>query len=385
MLLEQLPKQRSPQRVSLLLRMFVALREVKPLVEMATDEIFHELGYMAEIEAFLEKLSVSEDISAEDRFAALDGLVFHLFRKHARDDVDQKLTLMERLVAEHGLGDYEKQTVAMKRMNFHAEDGNAEAAAVAMEALLKTLPDRADYRRIANYNIARAWFSLGHEEACVAITQQLIPEYYDLLGLTPAQVTGNNPDKIWPLIRKDPDPTDDLKHLADALDLQAMALERLGRFSPLGRIHAMKFYTLAHSLDSFVRVGQDLVDEFVKRADYIAALDVFERNLIPTIVGLKLASHVIAVRSHYAVVLAHAGRFGAADAEMARLAPYESGLTEQARLELQRARQLIGRLKIVPPKPQWQMPQLSHKQPVNSLCLCGSGKKFKKCHGKRVD
>ena len=81
-----LPKEHDRQRVFLLLRMFVAMGNVKPLVEMATDELFHELGYMNEISAFLTEAAASPDIAAEDRFWALDGLVFAHFKDG--DDTD---------------------------------------------------------------------------------------------------------------------------------------------------------------------------------------------------------------------------------------------------------------------------------------------------------
>jgi hypothetical protein len=47
---------------------------------MATDEVFHELGYMNEISDYLAWAAGSEEISAEDRFWALDGLVFAHFK-----------------------------------------------------------------------------------------------------------------------------------------------------------------------------------------------------------------------------------------------------------------------------------------------------------------
>lgn len=80
-----LPEDHHRQRVFLLLRMFVALGNVKPLVQMATDELFHELGYMEEISAFLVEASASESIAPEDRFWALDGLVFRAFPRRRRD------------------------------------------------------------------------------------------------------------------------------------------------------------------------------------------------------------------------------------------------------------------------------------------------------------
>jgi hypothetical protein len=131
-------------------------------------------------------------------------------------------------------------------------------------------------------------------------------------------------------------------------------------------------------------VGQDLADEFVGRADYAGALDVFERNLLPTILKLRMVSHIIPVRSQYAVVLAYSGNVQAADAEMTRLAPYESGLSDEGKRELQRQRQLIARLKLEAPPPQWKIPHPRAKQRVNAPCFCGSGKKYKRCHGRRA-
>jgi SEC-C motif-containing protein len=126
-----------------------------------------------------------------------------------------------------------------------------------------------------------------------------------------------------------------------------------------------------------------LVDDFIGRRDYIGARQTIETNLIPHIAKLKLASRVIPVRSQYAVVLAYCGDFAAADQEMARLAPYEEGMDERGKWELQNQRRMIDRMRRAAPPPQWQ-PFLSNKKPrVNDPCPCGSGKKYKKCHGQR--
>ena len=77
---------------------------------------------------------------------------------------------------------------------------------------------------------------------------------------------------------------------------------------------------------------------------------------VPTITRLKLAGRIIPVRRQYAVVLAYCGAFDAADAEMARLAPYESALEPREQLELRNERALIAHLRENPPPPQWQMP-----------------------------
>jgi hypothetical protein len=204
-----------------------------------------------------------------------------------------------------------------------------------------------------------------------------------------------NADKIYPLLKKNRDNTDDLKHLADCMDLCAKALNRLGRHSGDLRIQAMKFYEMARAFDSQFRAGQELVDEFVERNDYIGARGIFETILLPYIAQVKLAARVIPIRSQYAVVLAYCGDFGAAEREMARLAPYEAGLSPEGQYELRNQRALINKLRLIPPPLQWQMkpvrlprPQQTARQAgrkvgANEPCPCGSGKKFKKCHGKR--
>jgi hypothetical protein len=350
-----LPQDHDRQRVFLLLRMFVALGNVKPLVQMATDELFHELGYMGEISAFLVEASGSKSIAPEDRFWALDGLVFAHFKEGDDTDISNKLDRMDALVRDSDLGLTERLAVGMKRMIFAARNKDVATVEKTMAELSRFLPQTAQHLRVAKYNYAHALFELGMMDECVVGTLDLIVEYYDELGLRLCDVMGNNPDKIWPLLKGGNDHTDDLKHLADALDLQSKALKATGVNPGLAPIHAMKFYSMAHSLDSFVRVGQELVDDFIGRNDYIGARDVIETNLMPTITGLKLAGRIIPVRSQYAVVLAYCGAFDAADAEMARLAPYEDGLEPRGQWELRNQRALIAHLRENPPPPQWQM------------------------------
>ena len=351
-----LPIDHDRQRVFLLLRMFVALGNVKPLVEMATDELFHELGYMEEISAYLTQAAASEDIAPEDRFWALDGLVFAHFKDGDDADIRNKLDRMDELVRENDLGLTERLAIGMKRMLFAARDKDVATVKKTMSELSRVLPQTPQHLRVAKYNYAHALFELGLMDECVSGTLDLIVEYYDLLGLRLADVMGNNPDKIFPLLKGEHNHTDDLKHLADSLDLQSKAIKATGNNPGLAPIHAMKFYSMAQSLDSFVRVGQELVDDFIGRNDYIGARDVIERNLMPTIMGLKLAGCIIPVRSQYAVVLAYCGAFDEADAEMARLAPYEGGLDARGQWELQNQRALIAHLRENPPPPQWQMP-----------------------------
>jgi preprotein translocase subunit SecA len=144
----------------------------------------------------------------------------------------------------------------------------------------------------------------------------------------------------------------------------------------------MKFYTMANALDSLIRVGQDLADEFIGRSDYIGARDVMERNVLPNVAEHKMVRHVVPVRAQYAVILAYCGDHSAAAEEMRRLAPYEAALDATARAELEGQKALIGRIRLLPPPPQWEFPKPRRKIGRNEPCYCGSGKKFKRCHGR---
>jgi hypothetical protein len=394
-LIPSIQKSWSLQKVSQLMRTYVALGEIKPLVAFATDELFHEMGIMPEITTFLEQAAASDTTAPEERFWALDGLVFGQLRDDRDTSVSARLDAMSALVADHDLGADEKLAVGMKKMIAAAREQRVDDVRAAMEEMARILPDNPAHQRIARYNFAHALFELGQFQGCIDAVQELIPEYFEVLGLTPADIFMKNPDKILPLLPRDRDNSDDLKHLADCMDLCAKALNRDGRDAGMLRIQAMKFYAMAHAFDSHFRAGQELVDEFVSRRDYIGARGIFEQNLLPSINQLKLSSRVIPIRSQYAVILAYCGDFNAADAEMARLAPYESGLSEQGQIELQMQRRLIEQLRTIPPPPQWDptaLPSRSAPRPaprrerkigVNEPCPCGSGKKYKKCHGRR--
>ena len=54
---------------------------------------------------------------------------------------------------------------------------------------------------------------------------------------------GNNAPELARMLKKGTD-VDDVKHLADSLDVLAKALDAQGQFSPFARIHALKFYDL---------------------------------------------------------------------------------------------------------------------------------------------
>lgn len=400
---ESLQSSWSPAKLSLFLRLTGEVGRLDMLAEMATEELFHEMGVWPEIEAYLEQGAEDETVPLDQRIKVLDALAFADI-KAGSDRAAVWLDQMDVLITAHDLGAEERLRVGMKRMNLLAKDGDRRGTARLIAGLTPTVEELpAAYRRIFSYNIACAELALGEPTAAAERVEPLIGEYYGLIGLTPALVMGNNAPDLAKMMKKGVD-VDDIKHLADSLDVFAKATDAQGKPAPLARVHALKFYDLAHAPDSMFRVGQDLVDQFIRRHDFDGALNVMETMILPQLRQWKLADYLITVRSHYAVVLAYCSRFDDAEAEMARLKPYEPGLKPLVQRELAAQRELIRDLRAFGPPPKWvavpglvdrivaalkgngPVPSGRHAVAVqkvgrNEQCPCGSGKKYKRCHG----
>jgi hypothetical protein len=385
---------RSPQKFSLYIRLLGEMGDIRSLTQFATDELFHEIGAFYEIADVLEKASTNTALPPDQRFSALDGLIFNDLRTGRIEDAGKRLAIMEMIATEHKLDATDMANFGNKVMMYASQVGDIKVVEEQSEKLRRFFPGDAMRDRILRYNIAHANFKIGRQEKCISEVETLIKEYYSEIGITPAQVFMQNPDKIWKLLDKKKDHTDSLKHLADSLDLLAQASNKIGLECVNARITAIKFYAMVNALESVVRVGQDLVDEFVRRHDYIGARQILESTLIPNVMALKMTEYVLPVRRHYAVVLAYCGDHDAADAEMAKLAPYEKGLDATNRKEYQAQLDLLARLRRrAPPAqvkiqvPDWASDRARDAAPMpkvgrNEQCPCGSGIKYKKCCGK---
>lgn len=196
------------------------------------------------------------------------------------------------------------------------------------------------------------------------------------------------------MLRRTDSSLDDVKHLADALELRAILLKDRGIDPALSRDFAMKFYSLLGAVDSAVRVGQDVADDYVARHDFIGARQVLEQHVIPFAEHYRMLNRIVAIRSQYAVVLAYCRDFVAADKEIERLEAYAGGFTAIQRREIDGQRALIASLqsgngprrrRIFGPQP--SLPVVEQRRGFkakigrNDPCPCGSGLKYKKCHG----
>jgi len=388
-------------KLGLLIRLFGLLGQARILVQFATDELFHELGVWPEIEPYLMTIAADPNGDAETRLWALDGLVFNDLREGDYEAGRERVDEMESLLRANELGDEEWMAWGMKRMLLLSELGDIDGVRAMLDQVADRLPDQPEHLRVFRYNRALALFKLGDNDTAVSEALALIDEYYRELGIRPDDVVGRNAPELRELLRKDEDLTDRLKHLADSQDLFAQALGRKSQRSTLARIHAMKFYELSQSYQSFVRVGLDLVEELVWVNDFISAREAFERNIFPILQGAGLAGRVLEARALYAVVLAYCGDHDAAANEVERLLPFEDAMDPKHRTAFQEQKAIIRqvRLRGGPPQRQVVIPaplqalfdqrrgaprEVEPRKKVgrNERCPCGSGKKFKICHGR---
>ncbi len=390
LMVEAFERDRNTARFSLYTRLLLATGDVKTLVDLIGEEMFHEMGVAAEVWHGLEALVAKDGSDPEQRYWALDGLVFSDLKLGQMDRLAPRLADMEQLIDSGVLGEDEVLSFLLKRMLHYSNQGDKEGVWRAIRELDSRLPDKPVHRRVFLYNAAGALFRLKHYTSAMGVVEQVIDETFAVLGIRPEQVVGAKNAALWELINKPGLDRANITRLADALDLSAMVADKLHVRAPFARIHAMKFYAIAGAIDSLIRVGQDLADEFVARHDFVGARAILEQHVIPVVVDNRLLNRHLEVRAQYAVVLAYCGLYSEAEQEMTRLQAYEAGLIPEARMALANQRQLIAKIK-ANPIPQWrprgQLQTIQRSTPMsagikvgrNEPCPCGSGKKFKKC------
>ncbi|HRE72644.1 MAG TPA: ATP-binding protein [Accumulibacter sp.] len=321
---KSLHEQRDSSRFGAFARLLASLNYLEPLVELIGEELFHEIGVIPEVTAALEHALASGELTPSQQYWAYDGLVFAAM-KHGGQGVQKNLQrwlgAMEKLLRQGVLTRNQKAALWMKRMHYEAVTGNAKGALQAHERAKSVLRDDKAYVRVFNYNAAAALYRLESYELAEHLVQELISEYYALLVIEPDQVTELSQEELWKAISTPDLDIQDVKHLADALELLAMVCAKQEKFLPFARIHATRFYEIAGAVDSVVRTGLDVADDFVRMNDFLGARQFMERTVLPYIQQHRLISKLLDARSLYAVILAYSGEFDDAELEMARIAP----------------------------------------------------------------
>lgn len=390
-LILSLHRHRDIPRLTYLVRLLPRVGRTDVLVDLATSEMFYERGNMAMMWDTLVAAAENADYSPRDRFWALDAIAYWESRDGGTPNPD-RVAQMAALVAEHHLEAREALNLIFKQMII-AGTNQDRRAIECFAAAGRRLANDPMTSRILRYNRAVALYRLGAYSAVRNALEPLIDECFAAMEIRERQMPGANGEGLARLFEDVPD-RDEIKRTADALNLWATTMTKLGLPPLLRRIQASKLYALAGAGRSAAIAATETADdmlEFLGSPD--GAREAMEQHAFPLIEHYHLTDLLLSARSQYAVILAYCGQFEAADREMELLANYDGDIIRE--LEFTNQILLIEGIRsgLVPP-PQPRRPpggaallfnpnQAGRRQRPDDLCNCASGRKFKRCHGKR--
>ena len=331
---------RGQERLGRLLRWMNLLPEIgrtEDLTDIATEDFFQEVGAPPGLREALERIADTAGSRAE-RFWAMDALVFWASKSDDRPSFDRWVRSQARLVEGGDLPDRVIFAFHLKQML--AAGQSADAGAVERhfrEARPRAADDEA--RRLVDYNHAVALFHLGDSPGSGRTALGLAQAWSRVLGFEFEEIARHSP---WEERDVGAGRQSTMKKLADAIDLMVRSAKRIG--VPLMAEHrwAMLLYAAAGAMHSAVKVGLDVVEDYLMVDDPEGARRLVETNLLPTLLQHGFPDLYIPLRAQYAAVLAFAGDGEAALAELARIAPFE--MDEVGRMDFEGQTQLVAEL-----------------------------------------
>ena len=295
-----------------------------------TAEVVLEFGLEDEMADLLMKAADDTSLVPEDRFWAEDTLAYLAINRKDLEAARPRIEKVQALLQEFTPSETIRVAALSKELLFAGLELNLTRLQDVYRRAIASSQD-AMARRIITYNYARGLFSLERYAAAQAIATRLVAEYYQLLGISMKDVLLHQLHETKGKIRDFDENQDEVKRLADSLDLQASAASKLEKVQPFAKYHAFKFFILSSSFVSAVRAGMDYVDECIsERGDAVGARDFIERFLIPLINDQGMIGAWVPVYCQYAVVLAFCGLLDAASKTLQKVTPYIVEGTEQA-------------------------------------------------------
>ena len=383
-----------PDKFRLLARLMFETRRIEALVDLLTNtaEIVTEYGLEDEMAALLVKAADDASLSPEDHFWAEDTLTFWAVNRKDVEEARTRFEKIQAIVKEFTPSETIRTSVLTKELLIAGlERDLAKLQRVYRSAIASSSNDLA--WRIITYNYAHGLRTCGRSDIALEIVTDLVEKYYRVLGITPNDVFFHKLDETMAKIRDFDENGDEVKRLADSLDLQGAAAHDIGLFQPFAKLHAHKFFILSSSFTSAVRVGLDFVDECIAvMGDADAARDFFENFLLPLVVGKNMIGELVPVSCQYAVILAYCGAFDLAAKTLEEMSPYivegtdgaaqyENNIRLVERIRMGEVRLRKKRPVLAEPKTAKEYYRAPAKIGRNDPCPCESGLKYKKCCG----
>lgn len=382
-----------PEKFRLLSRLALETKRITELVDMLANsaEIVTEFGLQNEMAGLLGRASVDESLSPLDRFWAEDTLTYWALQSKDLGLARGRFANMKSLMGLFTPSESESVALLTKDLLISGQDGNLAQLRASFKAAIAACPN-AVARRVVTYNYARGLLSCRRPELALEIAKGLVDEYYSLLGIGMGDVLLKRLSETAAKIKDLDENYEEVKRLADCLDLQGSAAHGAGMVLPFAKLHAHKFYIITSSFSSAVRVGMDYVDELLGTiGDALCARSFIEQFLLTIVHEQKMLGELVPVSCLYAVVLAHCGEFELATQTLREMGPYTVEGTAQAHeyatqtALIERIRK--GEVRLSKRRVSLQAParqERAHQGKVgrNVKCPCESGLKYKKCCGR---
>ncbi len=341
LLLTSLQQARSYHRLRLLVRTLLDLEEREFLIELAGEEMFKETGLGAMLIDFLEATSTSPDLDPETRYWAVDSLFFLLHQSNEERNKPEHLALMAQLVRNNTLSERAVISYHLKHMDWLGMQGDASGVHQTIK-LISGLPGLTPERIPPfNYNAAVALWRVSEYRAAEAFVDKAIKDYLDVLKISERWILGRSTPDVSAFLRDSSADLEAANHLASAYEVKSMLMKLRGLNPVTYRLFSFKFFCCIQAFSSVIRTGLDAAQDMLDMRNFQAAREMVGSNIIPLITQAQLLGELTSARSFYAVILAYCGDLKGADKEMASLAPFRSGLSEEKRDEYDFQLQLI--------------------------------------------
>ena len=197
-------------RFGLWLRLLPQTGRHTTLIDVATQEEFHQVGDPSELRAALEAVAQSSDLGDEERFWALDALALW---DYSAGSYGQVLDMVSQTtdVANAGLDARAAAALAMKQMIAASMRNDHDGVESAHRVGLERAEGNATLQLIVRYNHALALHLGAHEEAA-SEALELVMDYYDRLGLEREDIDGATSNDIRAAVPDAANRDDDLRH-----------------------------------------------------------------------------------------------------------------------------------------------------------------------------
>ncbi|MFM9452442.1 dsDNA nuclease domain-containing protein [Streptomyces europaeiscabiei] len=339
-LLPVLEGQRGVAQFGRWMRLLTETGSVERLLDLASEEGFFEAGYPREIRPVVAEAAEDPARDTTLRFEARNTLATWAYYDGDWEACARHVSAMEQLVGtgDSGIGSRERSLLATRQFILfgHAKDVRRLTAAFNT-VMTQVQPGSAEHRAL-RYSFAQGLYHADEFARADVVASQAADGYRAYLGLSLDELSG--PTSALQERLYDSDSPDDFKRLADCFSLSVRARRRQGVVSgprTVAAVPATKLYLITGAWRQAVDSGQEVVDILMNTGKVQQALNILERQLLPIAQEYNLPDLMIGLRSHHAIVLAHAGDVTAALAEIDSLSGYEPTPDQAADIRRQKA------------------------------------------------